>query len=65
MSSKWSGFIHEAANAIVEHNKKKIREGRIDYYLNQKKQLWYTLMTAIDDNPEASSDDPKKEEPKA
>lgn len=48
MASKWKGFLGEAVRAVVEHNKKKIRDGKINPYLAQKKQLWYTMMYAMD-----------------
>lgn len=57
--SKWKGFIGEAARAIVEHNKKKIRDGKTSFFLEQKKQLWYTMMYAMDGLEE---DRPKNED---
>lgn len=61
MDSKWKGFIGEAARAIVEHNKKKIRDGKVNFYMEQKKQLWYTLMYAMDGIEEDKKDAEKKD----
>ena len=52
-------FIAEAAQAVVEHNKKKVREGRldsVDSYMQQKKFLWYTMMAAVDAEQDAEKD---------
>lgn len=49
-------LIVEIAQAVVAHNKKKVREGRldsIDCYAQQKKFLWYTLMSAVDADQDA------------
>ena len=45
---KKDGFLAEALCAIVEHHKKKAREGNPNYFLDQKKQLWYAMMYAVD-----------------
>ena len=45
---KKDGFFAEAMRAVVEHRKKKAREGNPNYFLDQKKQLWYAMMYAVD-----------------
>ena len=45
---KKDGFLAGALCAIVEHHKKKAREGNPNYFLDQKKQLWYAMMYAVD-----------------
>lgn len=45
---KKDGFLAEALSAVVAHHKKKAREGSPNYFLNQKKQLWYAMMYAVD-----------------
>ena len=45
---KKDGFFAEALRAVVEHRKKKAREGNPNYFLDQKKQLWYAMMYAVD-----------------
>ena len=45
---KKEGLLAEILNAVVSHEKKKVRTGKPDYYLNQKKQLWYGMMNQID-----------------
>ena len=45
---KKDGFLAEALRAVVEHHKKKAREGNPNYFLDQKKQLWYAMMYAVD-----------------
>ncbi len=58
---KKDGLLAEILNAVVQHNKKKVRTGKPDYYLNQKKQLWYGMMNRVDeDEGEASKE--KREE---
>ena len=42
------GFFAEALRAVVAQQKKKVRTNPPDYFLNQKKQLWYGLMNAVD-----------------
>lgn len=49
----------EILNAVVQHERNKVKTGKPDYYLNQKKQLWYGLMERIDgeeDGEEGSGD---------
>ena len=50
---KKDGFLAEALCAIVEHHKKKAREGNPNYFLDQKKQLWYDMMYAVDKEEDA------------
>ncbi|MBQ3269000.1 MAG: hypothetical protein IJH09_03670 [Clostridia bacterium] len=45
---KKDGLLAEILNAVVQHNKKKVRTEKPDYYLNQKKQLWYGMMNRVD-----------------
>ena len=45
---KKDGFFAEALSAIVAHHKKRAREGSPNYFLDQKKQLWYAMMYAVD-----------------
>ena len=52
---KKDGLLAEILNAVVSHEKKKVRTSKPDYYLNQKKQLWYGLMNSLEpeeDTPE-------------
>lgn len=56
------GFIGEAARAVVEYNKRKVRDGKTSYFLAQKKQMWYTMMYAMDGMDE---NDPKNAVKKA
>ena len=44
---KKDGFLAEALCAVVEHHKKKARKGNPNYFLDQKKQLWYAMMYAV------------------
>ena len=41
-------FFAQALRAVVAHQKKKVRESPPDYFLNQKKQLWYGMMNVVD-----------------
>ena len=45
---KKDGFVAEALSAIVAHHKKRAREGSPNLFLDQKKQLWYAMMYAVD-----------------
>lgn len=47
------GFFAEVLRAVVAQQKKRARENSPDYFLNQKKQLWYFLMNAVDGDAEA------------
>ena len=43
------GLLKEIVNAVVNHERDKVRTQKPDDYLNQKKQLWYGLMNRVDD----------------
>ena len=45
---KKDGFLAEALCAVIDHHKKKAKEGSPNYFLDQKKQLWYAMMYAVD-----------------
>ena len=45
---KKDGFFAEALCAIVAQHKKNVREKDPNLFLNQKKQLWYAMMYAVD-----------------
>lgn len=45
---KKDGLLAEMISAVVHHSKEKIRTSKPNYYLNQKKQLWYGMMNVID-----------------
>ena len=55
---KKDGILAEILNAVVSHERTKVKNEKTDYYLNQKKQLWYGLMNRVDDEEER----PKGEE---
>ena len=46
---KKDGLLAEILNAVVQYNKKKVKTGKPDYYLNQKKQIWYGMMNRVDE----------------
>ena len=49
---KNKGLLAQILNAVVNHEKHKVRTQKPDYYLNQKKQLWYGMMNQVDgDDP--------------
>ena len=50
---KKDGFFAEALSAIVNQHKKRARQNSPNLFLDQKKQLWYLLMSAVDDEPSA------------
>ena len=50
---KKDGFFAEALRAIVAQHKKRAREGSPNYFLDQKKQLWYAMMYAVDKEEDA------------
>ncbi len=56
---KKDGLLAEILNAVVQHNKKKVKTEKPDYYLNQKKQLWYGMMNRVDGD-EATEAENKK-----
>ena len=49
---KKDGLLAEILNAVVNHERKKVKEQKPDYYLNQKKQLWYAMMNRVDGEAE-------------
>ncbi len=50
---KKDGFFAEALRAVVAQHKKKAREGSPNLFLDQKKQLWYAMMYAVDKEEDA------------
>ena len=56
------GFFAEVLRAVVAQQKKRARENSPDYCLNQKKQLWYFLMNAVDGDAEAQDAPAQPEE---
>ena len=42
-------LLAEILNTVVNHERNKVRTQKPDYYLNQKKQLWYGMMNQVDD----------------
>lgn len=50
---KKDGFFAEALRAIVAQHKKNTREKDPNLFLNQKKQLWYAMMYAVDKEEDA------------
>ena len=60
---KKDGFFAEVLCAVVAHHKKRVKTDPPDYFLNQKKQLWYAMMNAVDDDaPAQDAQAPAKEE---
>lgn len=47
---KKDGLLAEILNAVVQYNKNKVKTGKPDYYLNQKKQIWYGMMNRVDED---------------
>ena len=45
---KKDGLLAEILHAVVSHERDKVRTQKPNYYLNQKKQLWYGLMNRVD-----------------
>ena len=52
-------LLSEILNAVVHHWRVKVKRDKPDYYLNQKKQLWYGMMNRVDD-AEDSGEAPKE-----
>lgn len=46
---KKDGLLAEILNAVVSHERKKVKTEKQNIYLNQKKQLWYGLMNQVDE----------------
>ena len=42
-------LLSEILHTVVNHERNKVRTQKPDYYLNQKKQLWYGMMNQVDD----------------
>ena len=42
-------LLSEILHTVVNHERNKVRTQKPDYYLNQKKQLWYGMMNRVDD----------------
>ena len=59
MPVKKDGLLAEILNAVVQHERKKVKTEKPDYYLNQKKQLWYAMMNRVDGDEE--TDEKEKE----
>jgi len=53
------GLLAEILNAVVNHERNKVKTQKPDDYLNQKKQLWYGMMNRVDD-AEDSGEAPKE-----
>lgn len=53
------GLLTEILNAVVNHERDKVKTQKPDYYLNQKKLLWYGMMNRVDDSEDAGG---KKDE---
>lgn len=49
-------MLAEVLNAVVSHERDKVKAQKPDLYLNQKKQLWYGLMNRVDDGESADED---------
>ena len=47
-------LLAEVLEAVVSHERNKVRTRKPDYYLNQKKQLWYGMMNRVDDAEDAA-----------
>ena len=56
---KKDGLLAEILEAVVNHERKKVKTSKPNYFLNQKKQLWYGLMNSLDEEPpeEGAKDD--------
>ena len=52
-------LLSEILHAVVNHERNKVRTQKPDYYLNQKKQLWYGMMNRVDD----AEDEAQKSKP--
>ena len=46
---KKDGLLAEILNAVVSHERRKVKTEKQNIYLNQKKQLWYGLMNQVDE----------------
>ena len=50
---KLNGLVTEIVDAVVKHERRKVKTSKPNYFLNQKKQLWYGLMNSLDEEPSA------------
>ena len=57
---KKDGLLAQILIAVVQHWRQKVRTGKPDYYLNQKKQLWYGLMNQVDEDAPKPKDGDKE-----
>ena len=55
-------LLSEILEAVVNPERNKVRTQKPDYYLNQKKQLWYGMMNRVDDG-EDDGQKPKQSSP--
>lgn len=46
---KKDGLLAEILNAIINNNKNKAKTSKPDYFLNQKKRLWFGMMNIVDE----------------
>lgn len=56
---KLKNLLSEFLHTVVNHERNKVRTQKPDYYLNQKKQLWYGMMNRVDD----AEDEAQKSKP--
>ena len=56
---KLKNLLSEILHTVVNHERNKVRTQKPDYYLNQKKQLWYGMMNQVDD----AQDEAQKSKP--
>lgn len=56
---KLKNLLSEILHTVVNHERNKVRTQKPDYYLNQKKQLWYGMMNRVDD----AEDEAQKSKP--
>ena len=56
---KRNNVLSQVINAVISNEKNKAKTRKPDYFLNQKKQLWYGLMNRVDDDT-ADRDHPEK-----
>lgn len=47
---KKNGLLAEILNAVIEYNRRKVRDSKPDRFLNQKKQLWFGMMNIVDED---------------
>jgi len=51
---KLKNLLSEILHTVVNHERNKVRTQKPDYYINQKKQLWYGMMNRVDDAEDES-----------